>query len=171
MDIGAELTLQIARLVHERKDPLRSPAFWSILPDVGRATWPEARSILSAVSKPLLVAPLIEPGSLGLWTFNALDEKSRSVLTRETANQVGYFTEKLQAFELGDSDSIRFEPATPAFEISVRDFLQWTREYSIFVGLSIVRVPQVRVGRLIVRPPGGGAPFLGMEPTTWAPAS
>jgi hypothetical protein len=171
MDIGAELTLQIARLVHERTDPPRSPAFWSILPDVGRATWPEARSILSAASKPLLVAPLIEPGSLGLWTFNAMEGKSRSVLTRETANQVQYFTEKLRVFELGDSDCIRFEPATPMFEISVRDFLQWAREYSISVGISIVKVPQARVGRLIVRPPGGGAAPLGMEPTSWTPAS
>jgi hypothetical protein len=171
MDIGAELTLQIARLVHEGADPPRSPAFWSFLPDVSRASWPEARAILSAAPKPLLVGPLIEPGSLGLWTLDRLEDKARSVMSREMANQVAYFTEKLRVCEVGDGGRIRFEPSTLELSLTVPDFLHWTREYSMTVGLSLVKGPQPGVARLIVRPPGGGGPPLGAEPATWAPAS
>jgi len=161
MDIGAELTLQIACRVHECGEPPRSFAFWSLLLDVRRATWAEARAVLAAAPKPVLVAPLLEPGGLAVWTLDDLHGTRRADFEHEMANQIAGFTEILKRCELGDDDRIRFEPAVPAFEMSVREFRQWTREYAMYLGISIAKVPGARVGRLVVRPPGGNAPPLG----------
>jgi hypothetical protein len=171
MDIGAELTLQIARLVHERSNPLRSPAYWSFWPHGGRATWSEARHILASAEKPLFVAPLVEPGVLGLWNLDSFNELKRAEFEHQFANQIQYYTEKLALFGLLEEDRVRFEPATPECTLSVSDFLRWARDYAIGVGISIAQSPEPRVARITVRPPGGGGPPLGMQASPYAPAS
>lgn len=171
MDIGAELTLQIVRLVQERQDPPRSPASWSIWPAGGRATWAEARAILSAAPKPLLVAPLIEPGVLGMWTLESVGSAMRTKLAREFANQVQYFTAKLETIGIGLEDRMCFEPATPPLSMRVSDFLSWASEYAIGVGISVDLSSQPGMGRIVVRPPGGGGPPMGTQVDPYALAS
>jgi hypothetical protein len=161
MDRGAELTLQIARLLQQRADATRSPVGWSFWPQGGRATWEEARAFLAAAAKPVLVAPLVEPGALGVFTLDQFPEPVQRQMASQFANQLGYYTEKLEHLGLGDGASLRFEPGTPECVLSVSEFMQWARDYAIGVGISIARGPDAGVGRIIVRPPGGGRPPLG----------
>ena len=54
-------------------------------------------------------------------------------------------------------------------EISVADFRQWTHDYAVSLGVTIQTTPTPHVGRILVRPPGGGRP-LGLpdgEVLTW----
>lgn len=171
MDIGAELTLQIVRLVHERPDPPRSPASWSVWPEGGRLTWAEVRAVLAAAPKPLLVAPLIEPGALGMWTLDSLSAGMRTKLARGIASQVEYYTAKLEMIGLTLEDRMCFEPATPACVMRVGDFLDWAREYAIGVGISIEQSSEPGMGRIVIRPPGGGGPPLGTRVDPYAPIS
>lgn len=171
MDIGAELTLQIARLVHERPNPPRSPARWSFWPQGDHVTWAEAREVLATVPKPVIVAPLIEPGVIGLWTTASVTASQRAAFDTQLANQVQYYIEKLAALGLTDAEAVRFEPATPECTLSVSDFFRWTREYIIGVGMSLAPSPVARVARITVRPPGGGRPPLGEQANPYAPAS
>ena len=171
MDIRAELTLRIALLVHQQVDPPRSPAHWSLLFETQRATWPQALTWLAQAPKPLLVTPLIAPGCLGVWSLSRLDETRQARFRYEMDNQVNGFEEMLRHHGLTAEDHIRFEPSTPPLELSVGEFLQWAREYALHVGLAIMKVPNERMGRLIVMPPSGNAPPLGCEPTHWPPAS
>ena len=163
MLIGAELTLQIARLVHERSNPSRSPAYWQFWPEGHRGTWAEARAILAGLPKPVFVAPLVEPGALGIWSLASFDEQRRSELAHAFANQIRYYTEKLELYGLTEADRVRFEPATPEFTLSVSEFLRWAQEYAIGVGISLAQSPESRVCRIIIRPPGGGAAPLGTQ--------
>ncbi len=161
MDIGAELTLQIVRLVQARPGAARSPAFWTFWPQGGRATWAEARDFLAGAAKPVLVAPLIEPGAIGVFTLGQFPEPVQRRLASEFENQVGYYEEKLASVGPADGASLRFEPATEECVLGVGEFMRWARDYAIGVGISIAPSPEPRVFRITVRPPGGGGPPLG----------
>jgi len=171
MDIGAELTLQIARLVQERPNPPRSPARWSLVPAGSHLTWGDARAALAALPKPVFVAPMNEPGWLGIWTPATFDAKTRSRFDNELANQIAYYREKLTAFGLTDHDPIRFEPATPPLNMTAGQFVQWAGDYAIGAGVSLHAVVNERAARIVIMPPGGGGPPLGMQPNPYAPAS
>ena len=95
MDIGAELTLQIARFAQDRSDAPRSAARWFLLPGSTPLTWAEARDALAALPKPVLVAPLSEPGLLGVWLPGFLDEERRRWLHAQRANATEYWQAKL----------------------------------------------------------------------------
>jgi hypothetical protein len=166
MDTCAELTLHLARLVQQRADATRSPVFWSFEPDGRRVRWPEAGSILSAAAKPLLVAPLVEPGALALWSLATMADAHRVMYVDGMANRLAYFDEKLRLCGVDDTGTIRFDSALTHFSMSVKDFRRWLQEYAmIAVGLSMDATRESGVARLVVRPPGGGGPFLGSEPT------
>jgi hypothetical protein len=165
MDLCAELTLQIAHLVHEQGNPPRSPACWQLLPHGGRASWTEAREILSRAPKPLMVAPLAEPGCLGLWSLGNLDEKGREILQHETDFLADYYSDRLEGY-----DTVVFTPSTSELRWSADELHRWSREYSMAaVDVWVVKDSRPGVARLTVRPAGGTAPPLGMETHPVAP--
>ena len=128
MDIGAELTLQIVwrAQTHARPDGARSPESWLFWPRGERVDWEGARAMLGALPKPLLVAPLLEPGMLGLWTADALDEPCRQVVARGIANQVQYYADKLTAIGV-EQGPVRFGSETSTYEMSREGFLTGPR--------------------------------------------
>ncbi len=164
MDLAAELTLQSARLVQERANPPRSAARWMLMPAGVTLSWSQARDALAALPKPVFVAPMNEPGWLGIWDPRTFDGSARARFDAQIANQVGYYQDKLNAFGLVDTDAVRFEPATPALTPCGGDILQWARDYAIGTGVSLAPVPDESACRVIVMPPGGGAPPLGTHP-------
>jgi len=161
MDACAELTLRIVRLVQEHHNPRSSLAYWFFFPEFRKATWTEAREILTAAPKPLLVAPLMESGALATWSISRLESDQRVAAEQQFANQQEYFSEKLRPLQLGDADSIRLDTPAGNLDLLLPDFQRWVRDYAISVGISVNRDSDSRVGRLIIRPPGGGRP-LGM---------
>lgn len=163
MDLGAELTLQIARLVHERPEPPRSPASWMFWPMAREGNWETARTILAEAPKPLFVSPLMEPGMLGVWTFAMLDAPARARAEAELRNQVEYFAAKLEKLGFGEGDQVRFEAATPPLTITVREFLHWAGEYALNLGVTVQRTDDPGVARILIIPTREqGRPPLGM---------
>jgi hypothetical protein len=160
MDAAAELTLQIAQAM-QRRDISQSPPHWIFWPEGTRATWAEARDLLASAPKPLLIAPLIEPGSLGLWQASAFDEAKRTAFGHQFQNQLGYYAEKLTALGLSPGDTLRFDAGNSPCTIRVSEFLTWAAEYALAAGISLGESTEARCGLILVRPPGGSAPPLG----------
>jgi hypothetical protein len=161
VDMGAELTLQIARLVQTRPDATRSPNLWSFWPHGGSATWAEARALLAAAPKPVAVAPLVEPGAIGIFPVEQLPDAVRRQLAPQFEGQLEYYRQKLEQMGLAEGASLRFEPAAPQCVLSIAEFMSWARDYAIGVGISLGPSPDPAVGRIIVRPPSGGRAPLG----------
>lgn len=160
MDTGAELTLQITRRVqaHARPDVSQESGLWTIWPRGERLDWDGARALLGCLPKPVLVAPLLEPGMLGLWTVETLDEAHRQVVDRGIANQVQYYAEKLTALG-AEQGPVRFGSGAPSYAMTRDEFLHWATEYAINVGISLETSTEAGVARVRVRPSGGGPPL------------
>ena len=163
MDLCAELTLRIIRLVQETESLNRTWREWMIFPDGRRAPWAGARDILAATSKPVMVAALLEPGWIAMWCFGEMSSADRALADSELENQCGFFDAKLRAYGLGDDDRIALTTLAGEFTMSVADFRRWMREYALSVGIGLDKSKVAGTGRIIVLPPGGGRP-LGMEP-------
>lgn len=163
MDVCAELTLRIIRLVQEHDRLNRSSVDWHFFPTYRHAPWPAAREILAATPKPLLVAALAEPGWIALWSVGDMRAPERADCEDAFANQRAYFEEKLRVYGLDEGDSIAL--TTPAGELTmtVADFRRWMREYALSVGISLDKSSIPGMGRIVVRPSGGGRPWLGVE--------
>ena len=161
MDVGAELTLQMARLIQMRPGSTHSPVGWSLWPHGSRFTWDEARAFLAAAEKPILVAPLVEPGALAVFALGQFPDAQRRQFAAEFANQVQYYKEKLKHLALTDAALLRFEPAASECVLSVSAFIQWAHDYALAAGISLAPSGEPGVGRITVRPPGGGGPPMG----------
>jgi hypothetical protein len=170
MDICAELTLRIVALAQADRQSRRSTREWFFVPEFRHATWPEAQAILAEAPKPLVVAPLIEPGYVAIWPLHRIDEQHRSGAARNMANLEAYYGQKLAACGLSSTARLQLHTEDHDLELSTGDFQRWYREYAIAVGVTVDKTDQVGIGRLLVRPPGGGAPPLG-ESRHWAPAT
>lgn len=156
MDVCAELTLRLVRVGQEALTPRSSMVDWVFFPIHQHATWSQAREILTRAAKPVIVAPLLESGSVAIWSVDAFEPQHRGTLEREFANQVQYFNEKLAALTLKDTDQI--ETPDGAFTLTVRELRQWATEYTVPIGIGMTASPMPHRGRILVRPPGGGRP-------------
>ncbi|MGZ3331393.1 MAG: hypothetical protein ACXU9O_11525 [Gemmatimonadaceae bacterium] len=156
MDTCAELTLRLVRAGQEALNPRSSMVDWDFFPEHQHATWSQAREILTQATKPLIVAPLLESGSVAIWSVAALQPQHRAIYERELANQCEYFKEKLATFALDDTD--RIETPNGTFTLTVAEFRQWATQYTVLVGISVTATPVAHTGRILIRPPGGGKP-------------
>jgi hypothetical protein len=157
MNTWAELTLRLVRAGQEALSPRSSMVDWVFFPEHQHATWAHAREILATADKPLIVAPLLESGSVAIWSISALQPQHRAALEREFANQCQYLNEKLAALALEDTD--RVETPDGEFALTVAEFRQWATQYTVPVGVGMTASPVARRGRILVRPPGGGRPI------------
>jgi hypothetical protein len=153
MDTGAELTLQIVQRAqsYARPDVLQAPDLWLLWPGGERLDWVSARARLGALAKPLLVAPLLEPGMLGLWPIDTLDETRKQVVRHGVANQVEYYADKLAALGV-EHGPIRFGSGTSQHEMSREEFLRWATEYAINVGISLEAAADAAGARVRILP-------------------
>jgi hypothetical protein len=129
MDACAELTLRLVRTGQEALNPRSSLLDWVFFPEHQHATWSQAREILTAAGKPLIVAPLLESGSVAIWSISALQSQHRAALEREFANQCQYFSEKLAALTLDDTDHV--ETPDGGFTVTVAELRQWATQYTV----------------------------------------
>lgn len=159
MDPCAELTLRIVRAAQEALAPRSSAVDWLLLPEHRRATWPETRELLAAAPKPLIVAPLVEPGWLAFWSAAVLAPADRELLNREFANQREYFAEKLGAIRLNEDGCV--ETPDGEFDVPVAAFRRWTDEYTVAAGIGMSRSSKPNRARVLIRLPGGGGPPVG----------
>jgi hypothetical protein len=160
MTIGAELTLQISRRVqaHARAELAEFPRLWSLWPRGERLDWDGTRALLDSLPKPLLVAPLLEPGMLGLWEHDPLDEQRRPIVRYGIKNQVQYYADKLAAIG-AERGPVRFGPSASRYEMTRDEFLLWATEYAINVGISLEPADDAGVALVRIRPSAGGPPL------------
>lgn len=165
MTAPAELTLRVSRLVQQSASArgVTSPE-WFLVPAFRPATWAEARTLLTDAPKPLIVAPLVEPGLLGIWEVGRLEPEHRAAAERALANQVAFHTERIPLHGLSATDTLSLTTADGPFTLSVAEFMQWSREYATPAGVSVTSTPVPGLGQILVRPPGGGGPPLGVPP-------
>ena len=110
------------------------------------------------MAKPVLVAPLLEPGMLGLWSINTFDEAHKQVVGRQIINQVQYYADKLTALNV-EQGLVRFGSGTSAYEMTRDEFLQWATEYALDVGISLGASTDAGVARILVRTSSGNPPL------------
>jgi hypothetical protein len=165
VDPCAELTLRLIRTGQEALGPMTSRVGWTFYPELKSASWAEARDILAAVPKPAIVAAIVEPGMLALWSMDALGERGRDALAYQIRNQCAYYDEKLTAVGVDATGEI--ETPDGDFRLSVAAFRQWAQDYCIAgIGIGMEPGPTPQTGRLLVRPPGGSRPFIGSIEST-----
>ncbi len=165
MPIPADLTLHVSRLVQQASParPVNSPE-WFLVPAFRPATWAEARALLTDAPKPLIVAPLVEPGLLGVWEVGRLKPEHRAAAERAIATQVAFHTERIPLHGLSATDTLSLTAADGPFTMSVAEFIQWSREYATPAGVSVTSTPGPGMGQILVRPAGGGGPPLEVPP-------
>ena len=159
MDACAELTLRLVRAAQEALKPRSSLLGWHFFPEGRKVTWPEAREILAAAPKPLLVAPLVEPGTIAFWSIAALPSRGLGVSDSHFANGRQFFGERLEWMKLTDADFV--EAPDGEFRVSVADFKQWLADYTVPIGIGMNKSPRPHTARITVRLPGGGGPPVG----------
>ena len=160
MDHCAELTLRLIRTGQEALDPRSSMVGWALFPAMKQVSWSEARDILTSAPKPVLVAALVEPGAIALWSMATLEDQGRAALASQIRNQAEYFDAKLNAPGIATLDAI--ETPDGEFRLSPADFKQWVSDYCLTViGISMEISPSSGIGRLLVRRPGGHQPPVG----------
>lgn len=164
MDSRAELTLHLARLAHEHgcRRPFSLGTDWYVLPARSRLSWEATREALSKASKPVVALPLVEPGHLWMWSIDAGDAEARRRLEDHMANQVRGFAELLTKCGIDDEDPVELSAPGHEMTLTTAEFRQWTREYSVPVGLGVDRSAS-RGATLRVMPPGDGPP-IGWQP-------
>jgi len=104
------------------------------------------------------VAPLLEPGMLGIWPIATLDEERKRAVGREVANQVQYYAEKLVALGVEDGP-IRFASGSSPYEMSRDEFLHWATEYAINVGITLEAAADGASARVRILPARGRPPL------------
>ncbi len=168
MDVCAELTLRLLHLAqHEDAD---APPHWCAFPAFRVLTRSEASALLSEAPKPLVVAPLVEPGYFGIWPVAALGTPQRERAERELANRIEYFDAKVRLLKLGPSAVVKLIPGGDVLEIPLPEFLRWVREYYPIVGTSLLPGTHEGAATMIIRRAGGGKPPLGADAAA-APAA
>ena len=156
MDICAELTLRVARFIHMPADPPASPVNWFFMPEFLHARWDRAGELLAAAPKPLIVAPLPDPGALGTWFAGALTGEHRARADHQISNQQSLFAKLLDDIGLTDESSIVFDSGVDETVLGVPDFKRWLREYAVCAGSNLGASPDdPSRGRLFVRRPNG----------------
>jgi hypothetical protein len=104
------------------------------------------------------VAPLLEPGMLGIWPIDTLDEERKRAVGRGIANQVQYYAEKLVALGVEDGP-IRFASGSSPYEMSRDEFLHWATEYAINVGITLEAAADGASARVRILPVRGRPPL------------
>lgn len=152
MDLCAELTLQVIRFVQEPRDPPSSPREWVFFPEGRRASWPVARTLLADARKPLMVAPLAEPGMIGSWGIHALKDDHLARAEHGLANQQQWLIEHAAHFGWTPTDIILFETEADHLELPMAELERWLKEYALPVGWTVGEGPdKARPGRLLIR--------------------
>ncbi|HEY9226251.1 MAG TPA: hypothetical protein VIP11_06375 [Gemmatimonadaceae bacterium] len=156
-DIAAELTLRVARFLQMPDGPPASPARWFFVPEFYSAGWDEAGSLLAEAPKPLIVAPLPDPGFLGTWFLGALKGVHRSRAEHQLQNQQAFFAAQLQHLGLTDTHTIVFESGADESVVDVATFKRWLQEYVVCAGSTLQRsAPAPHSAALLIRRPHGG---------------
>lgn len=158
MDIPAEFTLRIVRFVQEQH-VLKSMVGWFFVPEWRHASWPEARELLAVAPKPLIVAALTEPGYIATWSLDDVPSADRDGAARHITNSIEYYAEKLEICGLREADTLVLDMPGEQFHLAVSEFEQWYREYAVSLGVTVQTTPTPHLGRVLVRPPGGGRPL------------
>lgn len=157
LDAAAELTLRITRFIQMPESPAASPARWFFLPEFHSAGWSEACELLAAAPKPLIIAPLPDPGCLGTWHLGALTGVHRARAEHELANQESFFARRLEHLRLEDTDRVTFDSGPDQTITAVGDFKRWLREYVVCVGSRLqAHTSEPGKASLLVRRPHGG---------------
>ena len=165
MDCCAELTLRMVRLAQEALQPLSSASGWLFFPEQQPIRWSQARDRLTSAQKPLIVAAMLEPGSLLAWSVKERPAPEQVASALEFENQREYFDQKLGSLGLQETNELTLAGTAGTCRIPVAEFRRWYAEYALpDVGIFMMPSANRSAGWLLVRRPGGGEP-VGYEDT------
>ena len=154
MDLCAELTLQLLRFVQMPAGPPASPTGWTLAPDCVTIPWLAVRELLSSVPKPVIVAPLSEPGMFGMWDVAVLRGDTRARIEHQIANQLLFARERLPLTAGRDDALVLFESEADKLRLPYSDLMKWLREYVLVVGWTVQENANTgEAARLLARRP------------------
>jgi hypothetical protein len=135
----AQLSLHIARFLHAPADDRRSPVRWRLLPSLAEQTFSDACASLATLPKPIVFAPLTEPGSVYVAPLATLAAGDASAWQWHHKNQVDNFGPFMSALGASDDDVLAFGRDEDVIETRVSVLRQWTQEYLVPLQLTIVK--------------------------------
>jgi hypothetical protein len=125
----AALSLHIARFLQSDPNVPMSPARWSLFPRLDKLTFTAACAALDSLAKPILFAPLIEPGSIFVTSADELVGDVRDVWLSHHRNQTVNVDPFLQRYGAVASDVLAFGRVNDVIETRVEVLREWTRDY------------------------------------------
>ena len=139
MDQAAELALHICRFVQMPLDSPSWPRDWAFVPGGDRRDRAETIKLLAAAPKPVVVAPLVEPGMLAMWSIAELSGEARRRVEHEFANQAGWVARLVTELHLSESAAVVFETASDRFILTVAELRGCFRDVAVIAGWMLVR--------------------------------
>ncbi|HEY4101200.1 MAG TPA: hypothetical protein VGM20_10015 [Gemmatimonadales bacterium] len=144
------------RFVQQPRDHPASPLEWIFAPHGRRERWAAAREHLSRAPKPLIAAPLAEPGMIALWNIGTFDDEQRVRAEQRFANQLQWLNKGITHLGLAPTDLFLFETDADQFELPVAELARWLGEYATMVPWTIGEgVDTRRRARLMIRRSNG----------------
>jgi hypothetical protein len=137
----SQLSLHIARFLHAPADARRSPVRWRLLPDLTERTFVDACSTLQSLPKPLIFAPLTEPGSIYVTPVAMLDDDTARRWQWHHRNQITNFTPFMTRLRAADDDTIAFGREDDVVETRISVLRRWTEEYLVPLQVTITADP------------------------------
>jgi hypothetical protein len=134
MDHAAQLALRICRFVQM---PLNSPDWpreWRFVPGGGRADREEAIKLLVDAPKPVIIAPLVEPGMLATWCVANMSGEPRRRVDHDFANEVGWVERFAAELSLSETDEVIFDSASDRFMLTLIELRAFFRDVAVIAG-------------------------------------
>lgn len=131
-DSLAALTLEIVRHVQMPAGAAAEPSRWMVVPRVGSdGSAPAMAAWLAAAPKPLVVAPLVAPGEIAVWSLSSLDADARAGVEEACRNQAAYLGAKLETLGAADEEEIALETAAGRVALPVARFREWAASFVV----------------------------------------
>lgn len=148
----AALSLHIARFLQSDPNAPMSPARWSLFPRLDKLTFADACAALDALPKPILFAPLVQPGGIFVTSAHELAGDVRDVWLSHHRNQPVNLDPFLQRAGADAGDVLAFGRVNDVIETRVEVLRDWTRDYLMSAPITLHSDP-VRRGThwLVVR--------------------
>ncbi|HWA39964.1 MAG TPA: hypothetical protein VG712_00020 [Gemmatimonadales bacterium] len=110
------------------------------------------------------MSPLCEPGMIATWRFDVMGPPLRAAADHHASNLAEYYLAKLKVVGLDESGAVELKIPSGMLTLPLPEFRRWYRDY-LFEGITVVKTADPKVGRLLIRPPGGGGPPIGWDDT------
>jgi hypothetical protein len=133
----AALSLHIARFLQTDAQVQCSPARWQLLPDLEKLTFADACAALDACRKPVIFAPLAEPGAVFVLPAADVGPQVQGTWMWHHANQNANLPRFLDRERAAPGDVLAFGRMDDVIETTIETLQFWTRDYLVPAAITL----------------------------------